>query len=570
MRSVPVIVACGLATLLCFPAGVPAQDLELPGSGNAQREARREPTEDGSWFPPPDPESRTKAVTLRVGGEVLQLQADPFVALPIRRWFEYHADLRFDPTASHVLRWNSKEAGSYSATHIASLAQVPNLVELHIPWWRLEPGAVDELVKIRTLRRLSLGPLSADQLAALRALPELDYLAVEKGVPAEPEVDAGDAYAQLTNLRELRLHVTGRLASVARMPSLRRLCLIQPTEAQLLDIAASSSIEALEVRFPDSLSKAVTNALKAMPALRELDLIGLRSPGSWPSGIETLPLRRLDVDVPRDKAAASQMLAPVALCRTIRSLTLRGATDASLQLLLPLADSLTGLTLGLSHGDLPTLARFGNLRTLSLNRLASGADDRPGDATLAAIGRLELLESLDLRGINLRPDSLRHLQGLTHLRDLALADATGIDAGTIQLLTGLPLERLALARCEWLDDRVCEPVSKIATLHELDLSLAPTFENFRPGEYVPQSVLPEMPQWLGPSKGITRAGLEQILTLPKLSRLGLVWHKQIDDTCCELLKDHPQWQRLDLCDCGLSARAVRDLRLAFPRAQILW
>jgi Leucine-rich repeat (LRR) protein len=99
--------------------------------------------------------------------------------------------------------------------------------------------------------------------------------------------------------------------------------------------------------------------------------------------------------------------------------------------------------------DLRHLRQFRNLRRLSL------ADTKVGDAGLEHIAELRELEMLYLRGCDrITNDGLRHLQGLTNLRDLTITSDQVTNDG-IQHLAGLKnLESLDLSEVSITDEGV--------------------------------------------------------------------------------------------------------------------
>ena len=305
------------------------------------------------------------------------------------------------------------------------------------------------------------------------------------------------ALAGLTGLRSLNLAATG------------------VTDAGLADLAGLTNLQDL-VLPAGTVKGPGLAALRRLAELRRLWLIGRVLRGANAAPLAELPeLRDLNVDISAD----GPQLARFAALPHLRSLRVRGdgvtdealgelaaapaladlsvsdapVTDAGLRALAGVATlehlSLSGT--GVSGEGPAALADLPNLTWLSIDFGGGPFRERRGPApSLAGVGTLHRLESLNISGAGLGPEDFADLGGLTNLTFLQVMDVPVNDLAAYYIAAVRSLESLVLDSD--LTDRGIGFLSNLVNLTELHVR-----------------------------GGVTRAGAAGLAELPRLESLSV-------------------------------------------------
>ncbi|WP_428264100.1 hypothetical protein [Haliangium sp.] len=352
--------------------------------------------------------------------------------------------------------------------------RLPQLSRLHgLDSLRLDGAPLDRLAPLAgctELRSLELRHTSLSTLEGLGALPALERLSIEmSSAPA-----ALERLAELPRLRELSLHVAGRLdaAELPELPALKRLSICgldgQPLALDNVDtLARYRSLESLALRATD------VRDLAWLPALAHLTALDLAA-----TDVEDLtPLRGL-----ARLRELSLHLVPASEITPIAELSALEILDASaVETFTP--DVLTHLprlrALRLADSPISSIAELPCLPEIDALTLA-----HTGVTSLDGLERLPCLSLLDLAGTGV--EDIAGLGEQASLRTLRLVGCPVSDIGPIGRLSGLvdldlsstrvsdvaplagcvALERLGLARLSLSD---LAPIAALPNLRALDL-----------------------------------------------------------------------------------------------------
>ncbi|NQT36169.1 MAG: hypothetical protein HQ581_01690 [Planctomycetes bacterium] len=251
----------------------------------------------------------------------------------------------------------------------------------------------------------------------------------------------------------------------------------------------------------------------------------------------------------------------------------------------PSARKLAWLRVRLSVGkdDLEHLSAFSNLRLLSISGSVTDADlkdlDRLtklerlflpnreiGEATLARIGKLTNLNTLDLGGVKVTDEGVGHLEKLVRLRNLNLLSGRLSDASLV-IIGKLPhLVNLAVAG-EHITDAGLVSLADLRDLRSLDLnatrvrgsglrhlkslpkleSLSLTVESLDAEAFVHMKAFPQLKKLFLCEIRFSEAGWEALGQLTHLTHLNL-FRTGIDDDALAHLKDMTNLEALNLYD----------------------
>lgn len=203
------------------------------------------------------------------------------------------------------------------------------------------------------------------------------------------------------------------LADLKRLPELRFLCF--ETERLTPEIAASLSelrgLESLWLEVDEAPVSSVQALAAALGGMRQLQAL-------------SLDLGFLDEDLISAKASP-ELLTAIGAMPQLEYLRLAGCEIA--------------------REDFALLAKLKNLKSLTLNRFSSAADEfPPNPPLLARLPALPRLETLDLEDPQIQDADLRYVVALPRLKSLDLSDTKVTGAGLTELARSELLETLAI------------------------------------------------------------------------------------------------------------------------------
>jgi len=292
-----------------------------------------------------------------------------------------------------------------SRLDLAVLQQLPQLRFLNLPFTSLGDKQLTIIAKLKRLRGLDIRwtdvtDSGLEPLHALHALERLSLVALP--------VDKGLRHIQdLRSLRELNLSQSALsdqgAIHLAKLPGLTR-----------LDVHAT---------------KITDRGIRSLTPLRDLQYLDVSyNRGLTDEGFRTLFGEKLIHFDASFTHLGDESLSGLGKCRFLRSLDLAGTSVTNEGLVhiknLGQLESLSLTSTGLDVGGLKLLSS-GKLR--NLKRLEIGWS-KVTDSGLELLPRFHALEKLSLKGL-LIDEGLRHIQGLSSLRELDVSQSAFSDKG---------------------------------------------------------------------------------------------------------------------------------------------
>jgi len=368
--------------------------------------------------------------------------------------------------------------------------------------------------------------------------PDMEDLSVQ----GSEITDAGIAeIARLKRLRKLSLFevsvTEAGLAHIATMGRLEHLLLCsfeRIDDSGLKKLGEVESLRYLALSYPDMTAE----SLKFLQGLKGLETLSLKDATITGEGLRAARSLKNFTEISLDgcSVTAAGMQCITSLPNLRRLSMWRWGIKADILKLIRTSASIEELTLHAWH--IRALAPVGQMPRLRRLRLQGHEFVGKG---LGGLGRPKSLETLELRGLELRHADVTALASLTWLRSLDLLHTTEGELGSLlEKLRGLDMLHTIGLHGMGSGDSVVAYLADFKALREVDLSNAT----------------------------ITDAGVAKLASLMNLRKLNLMKTEITDDSVDQLVVLR-NLRTLDVRRTGISRRGLQRLRRELPTTVVL-